>query len=240
MNTDWQERTRLLLGEKDFNKLSDSHVLIAGLGGVGGYVAEQLARAGIGELTIIDGDTISPSNMNRQLIALHSTQGQSKAEVMAARIRDINPSIRLHVKNEFLRDQAIIDLMSQPFDYVVDAIDTLSPKVFLLYYAVQNHQHIVSCMGAAGKFHPERIEICDIAQSHHCRLAFHIRKKLHKLGITTGITTVFSAEPVSKSAVIEEESQNKASNVGSISFMPAAFGCFCASAVINGLLGKTE
>ncbi|MCR5297986.1 MAG: tRNA threonylcarbamoyladenosine dehydratase [Paludibacteraceae bacterium] len=236
MNSDWQERTRLLLGEEGFLKLSNSHVLVVGLGGVGGYVAEQLVRAGIGELTIVDGDTVSPSNMNRQLIALHSTQGRSKAEVMAERIRDINPDIRLHVRNDFLRDQAIIDLMNQPFDYVVDAIDTLSPKVFLLYYAVQNHQHIVSCMGTGGKFHPERIEICDIAQSHHCHLAFHIRKKLHKLGVTTGITTVFSAEPVNRSAIIEEDSQNKASNVGSISYMPAAFGCFCASAVINGLL----
>ena len=240
MSNEWQERTRLLLGDEGFEKLNSSHVLVVGLGGVGGYVAEQLTRAGIGELTIVDGDVVSQSNMNRQLLALQSTQGKPKAEVMAARLRDINPDIKLHVVNQFMKDQALIDLISQPYDYVVDAIDTVSPKVFLLYYAVQNNQRIVSCMGAGGKMHPDKIEIADIDKSHHCHLAFYIRKKLHKLGIRTGIKVVFSPEPVSKSAVIEEESQNKASNVGTISYMPAAFGCFCASVVINGLLEEPE
>lgn len=240
MSNEWQERTRLLLGDEGFEKLNSSHVLVVGLGGVGGYVAEQLTRAGIGELTIVDGDVVSQSNMNRQLLALQSTQGKPKAEVMAARLRDINPNVKLHVVNQFMKDQALIDLISQPYDYVVDAIDTVSPKVFLLYYAVQNNQRIVSCMGAGGKMHPDKIEIADIDKSHHCHLAFYIRKKLHKLGIRTGIKVVFSPEPVSKSAVIEEESQNKASNVGTISYMPAAFGCFCASVVINGLLEKPE
>lgn len=240
MSKEWQERTRLLLGDEGFEKLNSSHVLVVGLGGVGGYVAEQLTRAGIGELTIVDGDVVSQSNMNRQLLALQSTQGKPKAEVMAARLRDINPDVKLHVVNQFMKDQALIDLISQPYDFVVDAIDTVSPKVFLLYYAVQNNQRIVSCMGAGGKMHPDKIEIADIDKSHHCHLAFYIRKKLHKLGIRTGIKVVFSPEPVNKSAVIEEESQNKASNVGTISYMPAAFGCFCASVVINGLLEKPE
>lgn len=240
MSNEWQERTRLLLGDEGFEKLNSSHVLVVGLGGVGGYVAEQLTRAGIGELTIVDGDVVSQSNMNRQLLALQSTQGKPKAEVMAARLRDINPDVKLHVVNQFMKDQALIDLISQPYDFVVDAIDTVSPKVFLLYYAVQNNQRIVSCMGAGGKMHPDKIEIADIDKSHHCHLAFYIRKKLHKLGIRTGIKVVFSPEPVNKSAVIEEESQNKASNVGTISYMPAAFGCFCASVVINGLLEKPE
>ena len=240
MSNEWQERTRLLLGDEGFEKLNSSHVLVVGLGGVGGYVAEQLTRAGIGELTIVDGDVVSQSNMNRQLLALQSTQGRPKAEVMAARLRDINPDIKLHVVNQFMKDQALIDLISQPYDFVVDAIDTVSPKVFLLYYAVQNNQRIVSCMGAGGKMHPDKIEIADIDKSHHCHLAFYIRKKLHKLGIRTGIKVVFSPEPVSKSAVIEEESQNKASNVGTISYMPAAFGCFCTSVVINGLLEEPE
>ena len=240
MSNEWQERTRLLLGDEGFEKLNSSHVLVVGLGGVGGYVAEQLTRAGIGELTIVDGDVVSQSNMNRQLLALQSTQGMPKAEVMAARLRDINPDVKLHVVNQFMKDQALIDLISQPYDYVVDAIDTVSPKVFLLYYAVQNNQRIVSCMGAGGKMHPDKIEIADIDKSHHCHLAFYIRKKLHKLGIRTGIKVVFSPEPVNKSAVIEDESQNKASNVGTISYMPAAFGCFCASVVINDLVEKTE
>ena len=240
MSNEWQERTLLLLGDEGFEKLNSSHVLVVGLGGVGGYVAEQLTRAGIGELTIVDGDVVSQSNMNRQLLALQSTQGKPKAEVMAARLRDINPDIKLHVVNQFMKDLALIDLISQPYDFVVDAIDTVSPKVFLLYYAVQNNQRIVSCMGAGGKMHPDKIEIADIDKSHHCHLAFYIRKKLHKLGIRTGIKVVFSPEPVSKSAVIEEESQNKASNVGTISYMPAAFGCFCTSVVINGLLEEPE
>ena len=240
MSNEWQERTRLLLGDEGFEKLNSSHVLVVGLGGVGGYVAEQLTRAGIGELTIVDGDVVSQSNMNRQLLALQSTQGKPKAEVMAARLRDINPDVKLHVVSQFMKDQALIDLISRPYDYVVDAIDTVSPKVFLLYYAVQNNQRIVSCMGAGGKMHPDKIEIADIDKSHHCHLAFYIRKKLHKLGIRTGIKVVFSPEPVNKSAVIEEESQNKASDVVTISYMPAAFGCFCASVVINGLLEKPE
>lgn len=212
---------------------------MVGLGGVGGYAAEQLARAGIGRMTIVDGDVINITNRNRQLLALCSTQGRPKAEVMAERIRDINPDIELEVINQYMKDDAIIELVSRPYDYVVDAIDTVAPKVFLLYYAKMNNQRIVSCMGAGGKFHPEKIEIADIAQSNHCRLAFYIRKRLHRLGVFDGIKAVFSPEPVDESAVINVSEQNKVSNVGTISYMPAAFGIFCASVVINDLLGHS-
>ena len=183
---------------------------------------------------------VNPTNRNRQLLALCSTQGRPKAEVMAERIRDINPDIELEVINQYMKDDAIIELVSRPYDYIIDAIDTVAPKVFLLYYAKQNNQRIVSCMEAGGKFHPEKIEIADISQSNHCRLAFYIRKRLHRLGVFDGITAVFSPEPVDNSAIITEgvNEQNKVSNVGTISYMPAAFGIFCASAVINGLLGK--
>lgn len=205
---------------------------------MGAYAAEQLARAGIGKLTLVDGDVVNATNRNRQLLALCSTQGRPKAEVMAERIRDINPEIELEVINRYMKDDAIIELVSKPYDFVVDAIDTVAPKVFLLYYAKQNNQRIVSCMGAGGKFHPEKIEIADIAQSNHCRLAFYIRKRLHRLGVFDGITAVFSPEPVDESAIVTEgvNEQNKVSNVGTISYMPAAFGIFCASVVINGLL----
>ena len=205
---------------------------------MGAYAAEQLARAGIGKLTLVDGDVVNVTNRNRQLLALCSTQGRPKAEVMAERIRDINPEIELEVINRYMKDDAIIELVSKPYDFVVDAIDTVAPKVFLLYYAKQNNQRIVSCMGAGGKFHPEKIEIADIAQSNHCRLAFYIRKRLHRLGVFDGITAVFSPEPVDESAIVTEgvNEQNKVSNVGTISYMPAAFGIFCASVVINGLL----
>ena len=240
MMEDWQDRTRLLIGDEGVNLLGSKHVLVVGLGGVGAYAAEQLARAGIGRMTIVDGDVVNKTNRNRQLLALASTLGRPKAEVMAERLRDINPDIELTVLRQYLKDQAIIDLMAQPFDYVVDAIDTVAPKVFLLYYAKLNNQRIVSSMGAGGKFHPERIEMADIAKSNHCRLAFYIRKRLHRLGVFDGIKVVFSPEPVDASAVTTDEvnEQNKVSNVGTLSFMPAAFGIFCASVVINEFLEK--
>ena len=236
----WQDRTRLLIGDEGIKTLKSKHVLVVGLGGVGAYAAEQLARAGIGKMTIVDGDVVNVTNRNRQLLALESTIGRPKAEVMAERLRDINPEIELTVLHQYLKDQPIIDLMAQPFDYVVDAIDTVAPKVFLLYYAKQNNQRIVSSMGAGGKFHPERVEICDISKSNHCRLAFYIRKRLHRLGVFDGITAVYSPEPVDASAIITEgvEEQNKVSNVGTISYLPATFGLFCASVVINEFLGK--
>lgn len=236
----WNERTRLLIGDDGVEKLRKSHVLVVGLGGVGAYAAEQLARAGIGKMTIVDGDVVSVTNRNRQLLALNSTLGRPKAEVMAERIRDINPEIELEAINQYMKDDAIIELVSKPYDFIVDAIDTVAPKVFLLYYAKQNNQRVVSCMGAGGKFHPEKIEIADISQSNHCRLAFYIRKRLHRLGVFDGITAVFSPEPVDSAAVTTdmEKEQNKVSNVGTISYMPAAFGIFCASVVINGLLEK--
>ena len=211
---------------------------MVGLGGVGAYAAEQLARAGIGRMTIVDGDVVNITNRNRQLLALGSTQGRPKADVMAERIRDINPKVELEVINRYMKDDAIIELVSKPYDFIVDAIDTIAPKVFLLYYAKQNNQRVVSCMGAGGKFHPEKIEIADIAQSNHCRLAFYIRKRLHRLGVFDGITAVYSPEPVDESAIVNVNEQNKVSNVGTISYMPAAFGIFCASVVINGLLGR--
>lgn len=233
----WNSRTQLLLGEKGIKKLADSHVLVVGLGGVGAYVAEQLARAGIGRLTIVDSDTINITNKNRQILALDSTLNRPKVEVMAERIRDINPYIEVIPINQYLKDQPIIDLMEQKFDFVVDAIDTLAPKVFLLYYAVQNKQNIVSCMGAGGKFNPEMIEVADISKSYNCRLAFYIRKRLHRLGIREGITVVFSPEKVAESAVsIEEQTENKIATVGTISYMPAMFGCYCASHVIRKIL----
>ncbi len=233
----WNSRTQLLVGEEGIKKLASSHVLVVGLGGVGAYAAEQLARAGVGKLTIVDSDIVNVTNKNRQLLALESTIGRPKVEVMAERIRDINPDVEVVAMNQYLKDQSIIDLMEQPFDFIVDAIDTLAPKVFLLYYAVQNKQNIVSCMGSGGKLNPEMIQIADISKSHDCRLAFYVRKRLHRLGIREGITVVFSPEKVAESAVsIEEQTENKIATVGTISYMPAIFGCFCASHVINRIL----
>lgn len=241
MTPDWLQRTELLVGKEMIEKLRNSHVLVAGLGGVGAYTAEQLARAGVGKLTLVDGDVVNDTNRNRQLPALCSTIGKPKTQVMAERLKDINPNIELVLVEKYIKDQAIIDLVEQEYDYVVDAIDTLAPKVYLLYYARKFGHKVVSSMGAGGKFFPENIEIVDISQTKNCRLAYYIRKKLHRLGIWEGVTAVYSPEVVSKSAVVLERGEfNKRSTVGTISYMTAIFGCYCASVVLTSLLGLTE
>jgi tRNA A37 threonylcarbamoyladenosine dehydratase len=233
----WLSRTELLIGHGNLDKLARSHVLVAGLGGVGGYAAEQLCRAGIGRLTLIDGDVINPTNRNRQIIALTSNEGKYKTDVMANRLRDINPDIQLHVINEFLKEDRFDGILTQKFNYVVDAIDTLTPKVALLAAAFKQGHHIVSSMGSGGRMHPERVEIDDISNSHHCKFAYIVRKYLHRLGIYSGIAVVFSPEPVNKKVIIEVTGEeNKRSVVGTISYMPPVFGCFCASVVIRNLI----
>ena len=235
----WTQRTELLIGKEGIEKLSRAHVLVAGLGGVGGYAAEQLCRAGIGKLTLIDGDTIHPTNRNRQILALVSTGGMAKTQLMSDRLRDINPAISLEIITAYLKEDEFPPILDQPYDYVVDAIDTLTPKVHLLAAAFRKGFPIVSSMGSGGRLHPEKITIADIADSHHCRFAYIVRKYLHRLGVRTGITVVYSPEPVGKEAVREVSGEeNKRSVVGTISYMPAIFGCYCASVVIRDLLGK--
>lgn len=239
--SEWLGRTELLLGKERLERLRNAHVLVAGLGGVGAYAAEQLCRAGIGEMTIIDGDVVELTNKNRQLPALDSTVGMPKAELMAARFRDINPDIKLHVINDFIRDDRMVEVLDAArYDYVVDAIDTLAPKIFLIYHSVQKGLPIVSSMGSGGKLDPSKIEIADISKSYNCTLARMLRKRLHKLGVYKGVQVVFSSEFTDPGAVVLAEGQNKKSNVGTISYMPPVFGCFIASAVIRGLVGEME
>lgn len=234
---DWMERTELLLGKEKLNKLQRANVLVVGLGGVGAYAAEQLCRAGIGKLTIVDGDVVDSSNRNRQLPALTSTVGETKTEVLANRFLDINPQLKLTVLNQYIKEEKITELVqSQSFDYIVDAIDTLSPKVSLINNAMQHGVRIVSSMGAGGKTDPSKIEISDVSKSYNCKLARMLRKRLSKLGIKKGFKVVFSPEDVPVSAVRLEEGQNKKSTVGTISYMPAVFGCFVSSVVINDLV----
>ena len=236
MDNNWLERTELLLGKETISQLSQKHVLVVGLGGVGAYAAEMIARAGIGRMTIVDGDTISITNINRQLPALHSQIGKPKAEIMASRIRDINPNIELTVINEFIKDERMEQLLETKYDYVVDAIDTLSPKVFLILHCLNRGIKIVSSMGSGGKTDPSKIAIADISKTYNCKLAKAIRKRLHRKGVDKGVTVVFSSELTDKSAVIEiDDEENKKSTVGTISYMPALFGIFCASKVINDL-----
>lgn len=235
----WTERTRLLLGDNKLNKIKEAHVLIVGLGGVGAYVAEMLARAGVGQLTIADADIVSESNINRQLVALHSTIGRSKTSVLSERLRDINPEIRLNIWTEYIRDEKTNELLdAAKYDYVVDCIDTLSPKANLIVESLKRSYPLVSSMGAGAKTDPTKIEVTDIAKSHHCPLAHMLRKRLHKFGIRSGFWAVFSPEPVREGAMIIAEETNKKSNVGTISYIPAAFGCVCSSVVIRDLIGE--
>lgn len=237
----WLERTALLLGDEKLDRLRRAHVLVVGLGGVGAYAAEMIARAGVGRMTIADADTVATTNINRQLVALHSTVGRPKAEVLAERLRDIDPAIELTVLNRFIKDEATYELIdAAPYDYVVDAIDTLSPKLALILAALERGLPLVSSMGAGAKTDPTQLEIADISKTHHCPLAHMLRKRLHKAGVRRGFRAVFSPEPMREGAMILCEEQNKKSNVGTISYLPALFGIGCASVAIRGIIGELE
>ena len=237
MSYDWNTRTELLIGKTGTERLEKSHVLVVGLGGVGAYAAEQLCRAGIGRMTIVDADVVNETNLNRQLPALHSTLGQPKAEVVGTRLLDINPQMKLDVVNEFIRDEQTEELLAlAPYDFLVDAIDSLSPKVFLLYHAFQRQIPLISSMGAGAKIDPTQIGIADISKTTQCALARAVRKRLRGLGIQKGIPVVYSKEPAREEAVIEvDNEQCKRTTTGTVSYMPALFGCHLAAYVINHL-----
>ncbi len=236
---DWLERTELLLGKEKLQKLKNANILIVGLGGVGAYAAEELCRAGIGKMTIVDGDVVDVTNRNRQLTALISNTGKPKTEILANRFYDINPDIELTIVNEYIHNEKIVELLnSKKFDYVVDAIDTLSPKVFLIYNALHLGLKVISSMGAGGKTDPQKVQISDISKSYNCKLARMLRKRLSRLGIKKGVKVVFSSEEISEDAVRLEEGQNKKSTVGTISYMPPVFGCFMSSVVIMDLVNS--
>ncbi|MDH6356874.1 tRNA threonylcarbamoyladenosine dehydratase [Parabacteroides sp. PF5-9] len=235
MNFPWSTRTALLLGDDRLAELSQKNVLVVGLGGVGAYAAELICRAGVGQMTIVDGDTVQISNLNRQIPALHSTLEQPKADVMANRLLDINPELRLTSLNEFLRDERTEEVLSeQKYDFVVDAIDSLSPKVFLLYHAVQKGIPVVSSMGAGAKVDPSAVALADISKSYNCALAKVVRKRLRAKGIHKGVPVVFSTEMANPHAVVEVDNEVcKRTMTGTVSYMPAIFGCFLASYVIQ-------
>jgi tRNA threonylcarbamoyladenosine dehydratase len=236
--SDWLERTELILGADKLARLRAASVLVVGLGGVGAYAAEMICRAGVGRMTIVDGDFITASNRNRQLPALKSTEGLAKADVMGKRLKDINPGIELNIIQEYIKDDRMVGILDEGFGYVVDAIDTLSPKIFLIYHSLQRGYNLVSSMGAGGKFDPTMIRIDDISGTTDCPLARILRKRLHRLGIRDGFKAVYSPEVVDKSKIVAVPGErNKASVVGTISYMPAAFGIACASVVIRKLAG---
>ncbi len=234
----WMSRTQLLLGDEKIEALQTKNVLVVGLGGVGGICAEMIARAGVGKMTIVDADTVDLSNANRQIPALHSTAGKGKAEVMAERLKDINPELDLTVLHVYIKEELTIQILEEGnFDYAVDCIDTLSPKVFFIKACKDRNIPIVSSLGAGGKMDPSQVVITDISKTYQCNLASYVRKKLNALGIRKGLTVVFSAEPVDQERVIvTEKAFPKKSIIGTISYMPAIFGCMVASVVIRDLL----
>lgn len=237
---DWMCRTELLVTPNGLNKLKKAKILVVGLGGVGGYAAEQLCRSGIGNLTLIDNDTVNLSNKNRQLIAIDSTLGTLKCDALAHRFSEINPDAKVTAMNSFLEGEKAIELLeSNEFDYVIDAIDTLTPKVELLEACVKTNTPVISSMGSGARLDPSLVQVAQIEKSHHCKLAYLVRKRLHKRDIFKGIKVVFSPEPVSEHAhIVTDGSNNKKTIVGTISYMPAIFGCFAASEVIRDILGN--
>ena len=235
----WQERTAVLLGEATLDSLAAKRVMVVGLGGVGAYAAEMLCRAGIGNLVLIDSDTVGESNLNRQLIALNSTIGKLKTDVLAERLKDINPAVNLVVVPEYVEEENLPRIFETAgkLDYVVDAIDTLAPKISIIKHCVQNGIPHVTAMGAGAKLDATKIRIADLSKSYNCPLAYILRKKLRKEGISKGFKVVFSEELPDRDAIVPMEERNKKSQVGTISYLPAVFGCVCAQAAIEHLIG---
>lgn len=234
----WISRTTKLIGEDNLNKLIHSHVLIVGLGGIGSFAAEFIARAGVGKLTIVDGDVVDPTNRNRQLPAMSSTHGVSKADWMAERIKDINPEIELHIVKEFLSPEKAYQLVeSADYDYIIDAIDSITPKLNLLIAAYRLNKKIVMSGGAGGKMDPTKLVVDDLSKTYNCVFVRMVRKRLKKEKIYKGIPVVFSTELPDKNSLILTDGTNyKKSAYGTISYLPAAFGGVCASVVIRELI----
>lgn len=233
----WTERTELLLGSAGVARLAGSTLAVIGCGGVGAFAAEMLARAGVGRLVLLDSDRVSDTNRNRQLLALTSTVGRSKCAVLAERLKDINPALQVDTVEAYL-DEGSVAALLDPYklDFLVDAIDTLSPKICLIQYCLAKGIPMVSSMGAGAKCDATKVRLADISRTRYCPLAHMLRKRLHKLGIREGFLAVYSEEIPRRESVTLEESRNKKSQVGTISYMPAVFGCVCAQAAIDAVL----
>ena len=236
---DWQERTAMLVGEEMLGHFHDSTVAVIGVGGVGGYAAEMIVRAGIGHIIILDSDDVSVTNKNRQLLALDSTVGKPKCEVLSQRLLDINPKLDLTVIQEYLEADKVADVLgAYKIDYLVDAIDTLAPKLHLIKYCMDQGIPLVSSMGAGAKYDATKVRLTDVSKSFNCPLAYIVRKRLRYMGIKKGFQVVFSEELPDRESIVPCEDRNKKSQVGTISYIPAVFGCVCAQAVVQGLMNK--
>jgi tRNA A37 threonylcarbamoyladenosine dehydratase len=236
--TDWLQRTELLIGADGLHKLKQANVLVVGMGGVGSFAAEFLCRAGIGQMTIVDGDRVDPSNKNRQIVALDSTVDVHKADVMSQRMKDINPDIQLTAIKEFLTPDLMMELVTTKFDWVLDCIDSLQPKLYFLGAAVTNGVKVASSMGAGGRIDPQKIRIAPIFETDCCRFAYKVRKGLRRKGFgKANIIAVYSEELVNRESLQLTDGNNfKRSYYGTISYIPALFGINMASIVIRDLM----
>ncbi len=239
MTPEWLNRTLLLIGEKQLTHLQQVRILIVGLGGVGAYAAEMLIRAGVSHMTLVDGDIIESSNRNRQLHALIKNEGKLKTTVLKERFLEINPEADIQIISKFIEEQQIIEIFnSNNYHYIIDAIDSLSSKIYLITEAIKQNIPLVSAMGAGDKLNPSAIEVSDIAKTHQCPLAAAVRRNLRKKGIHTGFKAVYSTEKINKFSNSTFLSKDNKKNIGTISYMPAIFGCWCAAVCINDILNN--
>lgn len=235
--TQWTERAELLFTTEGLEKLKNSNILVVGMGGVGSFAAEFIARAGVGQMTIVDGDVVDITNINRQLPALHSTIGMSKVDVVGDRLQDINPELKLTRIKEFLSPERAYELVTTEFDYVVDCIDSITPKLNLIKSARDQKIKVVSSMGAGGKLDASKVKVSDISKTNNCHLATAVRKRLRKMHVQKGVKAVYSVEIQKEGSLRMTDGQNfKKSFYGTCSYMPGLFGLYCAETVIRHLL----
>jgi len=221
MDISWLSRTSLLIGEERLRSLTQKHVMVVGLGGVGSFAAEFIARSGIGKMTIIDGDVVDPTNRNRQLPALATNHGVSKALIMEERLKAINPELQLNVVKEFVNPEMVKQQLSYDPDYVIDAIDSLTPKITFLKLAYESKVKVVSSMGAGAKLDPTKLQVVDISKTFNCPFAQQVRKMLKQHEIRKGIKVVFSPEnPIKESLMLTDGKNFKKSAYGTISYLP--------------------
>ena len=234
----WQERTELLFKTEGLRNLKNAHVLVVGLGGVGSFAAEFLARVGVGNLTIVDGDIVDITNINRQLPALHSSVGMPKVNIVGDRLIDINPKLQLFRIEEFLSPERAFEIVSPKYDYVLDCIDSVTPKLNLIFACKRNRVKVISSMGAGGKMDASKVKVANIKNTVHCHLAKTIRKRLKKMNIDK-LKVVFSSEiQDARSLKMTDGTNYKRSFYGTNSYMPCLFGLYAAETVIRYLLKK--
>ena len=233
---EWTERAELLFKAEGLQKLQNANVLVVGLGGVGSFAAEFLARVGVGNLTIVDGDVEDITNINRQLPALHSTVGQPKVTVVGDRLMDINPALNLTRVQEFLSPERALEIVSTDYDYVLDCIDSVTPKLNLILSAKRNRVKIISSMGAGGKMLASKVKVTDISKTMNCYFSKTIRRRLKELKINK-LKVVFSSEIQDPNSLRMTDGSNfKKSFYGTNSYMPGLFGLHAAETVIRHLL----